>query len=160
LYYAVKAAAAEGKKLPKIVIAGRKGWLTDDVRYLMENDPDAKEVFVLVHGVSDKELAWLYQNCLFTVYPAFYEGWGLPVAEALCYGKFCLPSNSASLPEIAGDLLEYYSPYDAVTCMKLIYKYASDKKVLQGKEKEIKKTYKIATWDETSQQFSEFVEAQ
>lgn len=52
-----------------------------------------KNIFVL-SGMGSQELAWLYRNCLFTVYPARSEGWGIPPIESLCFGKPCVVSNS------------------------------------------------------------------
>ena len=62
---------------------------------------------------NDAELRALYENCEFFVYPSLYEGWGLPVAEALAFGKFVLASDRGSIPEVGGDLVEYIDPWNA-----------------------------------------------
>jgi glycosyltransferase involved in cell wall biosynthesis len=53
--------------------------------------------------VPDEDLAVLYASCSAFVYPSFYEGWGLPVAEAMALGAPTVTSNVSSLPEVAGD---------------------------------------------------------
>ena len=57
----------------------------------------------IVDSPSDRELAYLYQRCLFAAYPSLYEGWGLPVGEAAWFGKYVISSNATSLPEVCGD---------------------------------------------------------
>lgn len=148
LYYAYKHAAAEGIDLPPIVIAGRNGWLTEDIRYILRNDPDTKDKILIRNDISDAQLGWLYANCLFTIYPSFYEGWGMPIAESLAYGKLCLASNTSSMVEIAGKLIEYFAPSDPVGCLRLIEKYLDDA-IRSKKESEISQQYKPASWDTT-----------
>jgi glycosyltransferase involved in cell wall biosynthesis len=106
--------------------------------------------------MSDAQLDWLYTHCMFTVYPSVYEGWGLPVAESLAYGKLCISSNTSSMPEIAGDLIEYFSPYDPAACLALLEKYL-DPEVRQHKEAEIKKNYAPRSWDATFQQIESII---
>jgi glycosyltransferase involved in cell wall biosynthesis len=67
---------------------------------------------VVLADASDDELAALYRGCLFTVYPSFFEGWGLPIIESLAFGKPCLASDRTSLPEAGGNLACYADPDD------------------------------------------------
>jgi hypothetical protein len=158
LYYAAKAAAAKGIAIPKIVIAGKVGWLANDVYEVMQTDPGVKDKFVFLHGLDDESISWLYQNCRMGIMSSWYEGWGLPVAEALCYGKVAIASNTSSLPEVGGKLLDYFAPYDPMSCLKLLEKY-NDDKVLAKKTEEIRKHYKMVSWDETFAQFDTFVKS-
>ena len=88
LYYTYKLAAERGITLPQLVIVGGQGWLSGDLQYLIQHDPAMKSKIVILNNVSDSGLSWIYEKCLFTIYPSMYEGWGLPVAESLAYGKF------------------------------------------------------------------------
>jgi glycosyltransferase involved in cell wall biosynthesis len=89
---------------PPLLIAGRPGWqmeravagLTDRTR--------------LLGFVSDADLNALYRLCTVFAYPSLYEGFGLPVAEAMRCGAACLTSNTSSLPEVGGDAVEYCDP--------------------------------------------------
>lgn len=157
LYYAYKLAAQEGKQLPPVMIVGRVGWMAGDIYHLMRSDPETKDSFIFLHGASDEELAWLYQHALFSVYPSFYEGWGLPIAESLLRGTPCLASNISSIPEIAGDLVDYFSPYSPEQMKDKIYQYASDRKLLATLQKKIKTQYKTTTWDMSYQQVSQAI---
>lgn len=148
IYYAYRDAINRGINLPPIVIAGKKGWLVDDLIYLITNDPVISKKFIFVQP-TDKELAWLYQNCLFTLFPSFYEGWGLPVAESLFNGKLCLSSNSSSMPEISGELIDYYSPDDPMGLLDKILLYVNNSDLLEAKQKAIRSKYKPTSWDDS-----------
>lgn len=149
LYYAYKLAQERNIVLPKLVIVGRPGWLADDVYRLFKKDKSLNEKVIIIEDATDQNLAWLYQNCLLTVYPSMYEGWGLPVAESLQYGKYCIASDASSVPEIAGNLLEYFSPYSVDELLNEIVKYTKNPKNLSVAEERIKSAYKTTSWHET-----------
>lgn len=149
LYYAYRLAGEKNIEMPPLVIVGRKGWMADESYTLLTVDPEIKKKITVLQGVTDGELVWLYQNCLFTVFPSFYEGWGLPVAESLTYGKCCISSNTSSMPEVAGELAQYVSPYDPAELMNSINKLSSDKAYRQDLEKAIAKSYLPHTWSDT-----------
>jgi glycosyltransferase involved in cell wall biosynthesis len=158
LYQAYRQAHLEKiKNLPKIVVVGRSGWLVQDLLYLIKNDPVVKSDFIFLESVSDAELKWLYQHCLFTIYPSVYEGWGLPIAESLAYGKLCLTSNISSMTEIAGNLIDYFSPYNPLECLELIKCYCFDEDLLNLKEQAIKQQYKQTTWHDAFVQFKGYM---
>jgi glycosyltransferase involved in cell wall biosynthesis len=156
LYYAYKLAAEQNINLPQLAIVGSKGWLTDDFQYLVEHDPYVKDKILILDNINDPGLNWIYENCLFTIYPSMYEGWGLPVAESLAHGKLCIASKSSSIPEIAGELIDYFSPYDAQECLDAIVKYL-DSSTLNKKENEIKAQYKPTSWDHAFKQVSDLI---
>ena len=97
--------------LPQLVLAGR-----DDLGLLA--DPELAPVFAsgkvrLLEGLDDLAVAALYRACQFTVFPSTSEGYGMPVAESLGYGKLCI---SSALPEVqahAGDFAWYFEPGSA-----------------------------------------------
>lgn len=152
LYYTYKQLleTMDSKDIPELVIIGSKGWFTGDVTMLFEKDPEISKKVRLFHHTNDAELQWLYENCLFTVYPSMYEGWGLPVAESLARGKVILSSNSSSMAEISKEYVDYFSPYDPVQCTELIKRYLSPKR-RQEREAEVAK-YRTTTWESTYKQ--------
>lgn len=157
LYYAYKLAEQQGLDLPPVVVAGRKGWHTEDIYEIITNDPTTKNKFLFLHKASDNELAWLYQNALFSVYPSFYEGWGLPVAESLLRGLPCLASNSSSIPEIAGNLVDYFSPYSPQEIMLGIKKLSGNPKLLASKTKSVRHEYRATSWDMAYRQVANYI---
>ncbi len=105
-------ARERGDAMPRLVIAGRRGWKAEAT--LAELDalaPGASVVFI--EAPSDAELRWLYASCLFTVFPSFFEGWGLPVGESFWFGKPCAASNAPSIAPVARDLCAVFSPHQS-----------------------------------------------
>ena len=100
----VEAYARSGSSLP-LVLAGGKGWLMDEF-----NAPAGVE---LTGYVTDGELEWLYRNCFAFLYPSLFEGFGMPVLEALSLGAAVICSDTTSLPEVAGDAGILVDPRDA-----------------------------------------------
>jgi glycosyltransferase involved in cell wall biosynthesis len=155
LYQAIKLAMSEGRNIPQIVIAGRKGWLTNELQYVIEHDPTIKDKLILLEKASDANLAWLYENCHFTVFASLAEGWGLPIAESLQHGRFCLSSNMSSMPEIAGDQIDYFNPFDTRECLEKIQKYGDQTKTQLHAH--IQKNYNTYSWDQSFAELSAIV---
>ena len=94
---------------PKLVVVGKTGWLSDGFfRRIHELDLD-REV-VLPGFVPDEDLPAVYSGAECFVFPSLYEGFGLPVLEAMACGAPVICSNTSSLPEIAGDAALLFDP--------------------------------------------------
>jgi len=91
----------------KLVIAGSIGWKSKKIVTRIKNS-SKKDSIKLIGRVSNKTLANLYQNAEMMVYPSYYEGFGLPVLEAMQYGIPVLCSDSSSLPEVGGKAALYF----------------------------------------------------
>jgi glycosyltransferase involved in cell wall biosynthesis len=85
-----------------LVFAGVRGWLMKDFEKQIA-DLGLQDDLVLLGYVNDAELQWLYQNCFAFIYPSLFEGFGMPVLEAMSLGAAVIASNTTSLPEIVGD---------------------------------------------------------
>ncbi|MGB2878861.1 MAG: glycosyltransferase family 1 protein [Candidatus Omnitrophota bacterium] len=95
----------------KLVLVGKKDWGYGDVeKKIRESGLGSKAVFV--GYVPDSDLPAIYNLAKFFVLPSFYEGFGLPVLEALSCGKPVISSNVSSLPEITGDAAILVDPHD------------------------------------------------
>jgi glycosyltransferase involved in cell wall biosynthesis len=132
--------------LPLLVFVGMPGWGVNDLLADLRLDPRIQPYIRILNHVSDNDLAYLYRGAYFTVYPSLYEGWGLPVAESLAYGKFCLASNAASISEVGGDLIEYLDPWDVPAWALRIKWYIENSDDLSAREQQIKNEYKPTTW--------------
>lgn len=86
-------------KVPQLVCVGKLGFDGHAVAARRDATAALRDKVTILHEIADEELAALYRNCLFTLYPTLYEGWGLPVSEALAYGKVPLTSDNSSLPQ-------------------------------------------------------------
>jgi glycosyltransferase involved in cell wall biosynthesis len=147
LYHVWKRLIREhGERAPRLVMAGR--YHVNDLVHEIIHDPEVKDRVLLLHPIGDRQLDWLYRNCLFTVFPSFYEGWGLPVGESLWYGKSCIAANTSSIPEIGGDLVDYHDPYDFEGCYRLICRSAFDADFRASREERIRRAYQPTTWKE------------
>lgn len=69
---------------------------------------------VKVFGITDEQLNYAYKNAICFVYPSLYEGFGLPILEAMSNSCPCVLSNSSSLPEVGGNAAVYFDPEDEI----------------------------------------------
>lgn len=93
----------------KLVIVGRKGWLYKEIFDLVLRLELKKDV-VFTGFVEDDELVSLYKHAFCFVMPSLYEGFGIPILEAMSFGCPVVSSNASSLPEIGGDACIYFNP--------------------------------------------------
>jgi len=147
-----------GRALPKLVFAGRKGWLNDDFERLMQATGQLGGWAEIVSGPGDDMLAFLYRNCLFTITASFYEGWGLPIGESLAYGKTAVVSETSSMPEVGSDMVEYCDPHslDSIeaACLRLI----DDPEHRRLLEERIARA-QLRSWDDVADDMLEAVRA-
>lgn len=92
-----------------LVIVGKKGWLYEEILEAPDKFGVEKSVKFLDY-VSDEDLPSLYKNAICLVFPSLYEGFGLPVLEAMKHGCPVLASNVSSLPEAGGEAAIYFNP--------------------------------------------------
>jgi len=156
LYRLWQRLSREGRtEQPHLVIAGRPGFGSSDLLHLMRNDPAIAGTVTLLHGTSDAELAWLYANCLFTLYPSWYEGWGLPLSESLAQGKTFIASNTSSLPEAGQGLGIHLDPYDLIAWQSEVLRLTRDERVRAALERRIQTERKLSTWSDCARQIGE-----
>ncbi len=143
--------ARHGQAAP-LVLAGGKGWLMEEavskLRSLgIEND------VVLTGYVSDETLRWLYANCYGFLYPSLFEGFGLPVLEAMAHGAPVVTSTTSSLPEVTGPdaaLLVDPTDVDAIEmAMSKLVTQQGLREELSGLAQERAKVY---SWDNAARQ--------
>ncbi len=134
-----------------LIIVGKKGWLYEDILKAPEKFGVSDKVKFL-DFVEDSELPLLYKNALCFVLPSLYEGFGLPVLEAMKNGCPVITSNVSSLPEAGGDAAMYFNPEDSEDIAKAIKKVVNDKNL---REEMVKKGFlqvKKFSWEKTAKQ--------
>jgi glycosyltransferase involved in cell wall biosynthesis len=152
LYRVWQKAAIDGTGgLPHLVIVGREGFGAADLLHQMRNDPRVALNVTILNSASDAELAWLYVNCAFTLYPSWYEGFGLPLAESLAYGKTFIASDRSSLPEAGQGLGIHLDPYDLVAWSREIVRLAADLDARRAMEERIGGERRLLSWADCAQ---------
>ena len=144
--------AAHGPdRVPDLVFVGKRGWLVGDFLSELEQSRFLGGKIVWRDRVDDAELARLYESCLFTVYPSLYEGWGLPVAEALSFGKGCVASSASSLPEVGRDLVDYHDPHDVAEATARIERMIFDGAHREARERRVREQFRARTWQQSAE---------
>tara|TARA_Y100000591_G_C21847092_1_gene709378 strand:- start:12 stop:1109 length:1098 start_codon:yes stop_codon:yes gene_type:complete len=93
----------------KIICFGGGELLKSEKEKLLENDIDLKKIIVIENS-SDESLFNLYRNATALIYPSIYEGFGMPIVEAMSLGCPVISSNSSSLPEVYKDAALSFFP--------------------------------------------------
>jgi glycosyltransferase involved in cell wall biosynthesis len=139
-----RAAVARLSEPPALVFAGGLA----KAAYLQELRQDARDLdrAFFFFNVDDEELAWFYENCLFTVFPSEAEGWGLPITEALDRGKYCLASDNTSLKEAGEGLIFHAALQDRQAWLDELHTLLSDATALDARTKRIRETHRTRTW--------------
>jgi glycosyltransferase involved in cell wall biosynthesis len=141
------------RNIPNLVFVGKFGWDIEPFRsFIAESDHLGGRLHILT-DVSDRELTYLYEKCLFTMFPSFVEGFGLPVGESLAHGKPCITSNRSSTPEVGGSYAKYVSPEDVEGGARLVEELLTDPTAIAAWEKEIRERYRPRTWAEFATEY-------
>ena len=118
-------------------------------------EDEVKDDIFIVEEVPDDELVYYY-NCAFMfVLPSFYEGFGLPVIEAMACGCPVVTSNLSSLPEVGGDAALYIDPYDNKSLTEGIKKVIIDSNLREELIKRGTSRAKLFNWENTARMYLE-----
>ncbi|HEX7390308.1 MAG TPA: glycosyltransferase family 1 protein [Acidiphilium sp.] len=137
-------------KVPTLIFAGRIGWMVADLLQQLENADWLGGRIRLIDSPDDGELAALYRDCLFTVFPSLYEGWGLPVTESLAFGTPCLAANTTSLPEAGGTFARYFDPDDLHDAVRAVRAVLDDPAGLQAWREDIRRNFRPVPWTDSA----------
>ncbi|QUS59412.1 glycosyltransferase family 4 protein [Synechocystis sp. PCC 7338] len=109
----------------QLVLIGQLGWKYEPILEAITNSPHNNEIHRLSY-LPNQWLAMFYQRATAFVYPSFYEGFGLPVMEAMNFGLPVITSNGGSLPEVVADSGVLVDPQDIQTLALALEKIVSD----------------------------------
>lgn len=139
----------------RLVFVGMQGWNIAELLHEINTNPITRGTVLIMSNVSDGLLASLYRNCAFVVFPSFYEGFGLPLAEALGYGKACVTSGAGALREIGDGLRVDLDPRDTLSWADKMAELLADPAKISVLEASIKKEYHSVSWDSSAKVFFE-----
>jgi glycosyltransferase involved in cell wall biosynthesis len=134
-----------------LVISGYSGWERSE-SYQVVRDAGATDRVRFLSYIGIDELAALYRNAAFFVYPSLYEGFGIPLLEAFSSGCPVLASNLTSIPEVGGDAAIYFNPLSEEEISQAMYKLIHDRELDQSL---VQRGYARAlefSWAETARQ--------
>ena len=137
-----------------LVIAG----ITQDRDYLEKIKTEAKrqgveDRLILPGSITDSEKWWLMKNMLAFVFPSLAEGFGLPVIEAMNFGKPVILSTNTSLPEIGSSAAYYFNSFDSEDMQKTLAHSLQHFSVHPGQSDIIRGRSSFFKWDEAAKQY-------
>lgn len=137
------------KKEYKLVIVGFQGWENQE---FMQQIKTYKEAVIYLGYISDEELAIVYNKASCFVFTSFYEGFGLPILEAMACGTPVVTSNTASMPEVGGDAVVYCNPNNPIDIKEKLHLVLCNQ-VLRTKiiQKGLKRV-KLFSWEKAAQE--------
>lgn len=139
-----------------LVLGGGKGW-NDEGIYARLNELKSEKI-ILTGYVNDEDMPALYSGASVFVFPTHYEGWGMPVVEAMACGVPVITSNNSSMPEAGGDAALYVKAEDTKTITKQIEKVLSDKKLSDSMVKKGIAHAAKFSWEKSAQDLKKVID--
>ncbi|MCK4431428.1 MAG: glycosyltransferase family 4 protein [Candidatus Aminicenantes bacterium] len=136
----------EGNIEQKLIITGRKGWLYKDIIEKINKTPFSQDI-IFTDFVDDEDLPSLYSGAEIFLYPSLYEGFGLPVLEAMSCGSPVITSNLSSLPEIAGDAAILVDPMNVEEIVQAMEKLLRDRELRKELKRKSLERAKFFSWE-------------
>ncbi|MBD1869721.1 glycosyltransferase family 4 protein [Cyanobacteria bacterium FACHB-471] len=132
-----------------LILIGQKGWQYKPIFAEIERSPWNHCIHHLNY-LSDELVALFYSKADVFVYPSHYEGFGLPVLEAMTLEAPVITSNTSSLPEVAGDAALLVDPNDVADIANAILRVVSDRTLRQELIRKGKEQAKLYSWERTA----------
>ena len=144
----------------QFVITGKK----DDFFYpKLKNKVEnlaAKDRIIFLDYVPIDDLPGLYSMAQCLVFASLYEGFGLPVLEAMACGCPVIASNSTSIPEVGGDSVFYVDPHDKDDIARGMHRMLTDENLRQTLSDRGKSRAKLFSWDNTAREIGSIIDEQ
>ena|SRR5690242_10113026 len=132
---------------PQLVIAGRPGWAYGDTLDRIRKEPGVR---YLGH-VDEPTLSALYESAAVLAFPSLYEGFGLPLLEAMARGLPAVVSKAGALPELAGDAAVLVDPEDVSSIEVGLEKALTDKALRERLSSAGKERAQRFTWERSAE---------
>jgi len=155
----LKAFSILNNKNIHLVLVGKIGWLDNNFFDLLDQYK-IKNREVFTGYVSDKFLAPLYSGAKMFVFPSIYEGFGLPILEAMQCGCPVIASNNSSIPEVAGDAALLFDANDYTELARLIDKLLQDENLRKSYIAKGFEQVKKFSWEKTVAQLLNIIESE
>ena len=123
-YSCLRGLRPEGK-LPQLILVGKRGWL-DNETFRAAQRHSANNDIAFTGYVAENDLSALYSGATCFVYPSFFEGFGLPVLEAMQCGAPVIAGNRTSIPEVVGNAGLLFDPFDTNSLVQALTRVLDD----------------------------------
>lgn len=143
--------------VPLLRCVGRDGPGAERIRAELRARPQLIGAVELAGPLSDQELANAYANSLFVLCPSHYEGWGLPVSEALWLGRPVIAARAGALPEAGGRLARYFDPDDADGLYRCVMHWLDHPAHCRLQALRIRMLYQARPWEDIARQLLDMV---
>lgn len=144
----------------KLVLVGREGWLVDELIKELRQTARETDSLVMLSDVSDERLACLYRGAAFCLYPSKYEGYGLPIVEALQYCKPIVASNAGPMKELVSSLSPSLDPDHAESWESQLRSWIEEPEQLADIAAKIRRDYKPVSWAMSAETLAHLIEAE
>jgi glycosyltransferase involved in cell wall biosynthesis len=143
----------------KLVFIGRIGWMVDELLDQINVDQAVTDSLLIMPNVEDGVLSTVYEGAAFCLYPSVYEGFGLPVVEALSRGKAIIASTGGALPEVVGEFSPCLDPADEDAWYGTLKQWITDPDARIPYENAIRARFHCISWREAAEQLFRAAEA-
>ncbi|MBP6993166.1 MAG: glycosyltransferase family 4 protein [Spirochaetes bacterium] len=150
-------AAMKGRERFRLVLVGMSGWKNTELFDMIGRHP-AKDRIIVTGYVPAEDLAPLYAGAEVFAFPTFYEGFGLPVLEAMQCGCPVISSTSSSIPEVAGDACVLVDPHDVTALASSMELVLSDKKLRAAMARKGLARSALFSWEKSAARLLEIIE--
>lgn len=130
-----------------MVFVGKMGWKSEKLLKKLKRNAQYNKRLYWVDNASDATLAHLYKNAYMGLYLSSYEGFGLPIAEPLAYGKITIASRNSSMFEVGKEFADYTYYTSASEVANIIDTYITNDDLRAKRELYITNHYKPYLWD-------------
>lgn len=141
----------------KLVLIGGEGWKNNQLKAAIDHHPFKNDI-ILTFYMERKDMPAIFTQCEIFIYPSIYEGFGLPLLEAMACGAACISANNSSLPEVGGDAVLYFqtmNPNDLMDKIEKIFTNQILKKELKVKGLHQAKKF---SWEKYAHEFMGILE--
>jgi glycosyltransferase involved in cell wall biosynthesis len=135
----------------KFVIAGGRGWLEDPIYETIRQEHMEDHVH-FIGFAAEQDLPGLYSGAFCCAFPSLYEGFGLPVLEAMSCGIPVITSNVSSLPEVAGEAALLVNPYSLEELIETFQRLLEDQDLYKSLVQRGYDRVKLFSWAKSAQQ--------
>jgi glycosyltransferase involved in cell wall biosynthesis len=134
----------------QLVLVGNETWLSDDLFRAIGNSKYNFDILIF-RGIPEDQLIALYNAAELLIYPSLYEGFGLPLVEAMACGTPIAASGVSSIPEVAGDAAIYFDPYSVEEISNRIIELISSDSLKATLSRNGLERAKLFTWEKAAQ---------